>query len=185
MLTSISPLGERARGQRYGLTVAAHLVGGLLGGATTGGLLGGLGLLLGLPAWVALPVLVAAALADLRGVRLGRRQVDEDWLGRYRGWVYGAGYGYQLGLAVVTVVTSAATLAVLALLVLLASPALGAVVGATFGLVRGLPLLALRHADSPAALRAAAGRLDRLGLPASRGTVGALLLGALTIGVAL
>ena len=43
MLTSISPLGERARGQRYGLTVAAHLLGGALGGATTGALLGAAG----------------------------------------------------------------------------------------------------------------------------------------------
>ena len=115
MLTSITPLGERGRGQRYAVTMTAYVVGCLLGGATTGLLLGSLGALL-----PALPVLLlagtvclAAALADLRGVRIGRRQVDEDWLTRYRGWVYGAGFGYQLGLGVVTVVTSAATLAVL------------------------------------------------------------------------
>ena len=182
MLTSISPLGEQARGQRYGLTVAAHLVGGALGGATTGAVLGGLGALLDPPPLLAVPVLLAAAAADLRGVRLGRRQVDEDWLARYRGWVYGGGYGYQLGLGVVTVVTSAATLALLALLVLVASPAAGALLGAVFGLARGLPLLALRDARSPASLRAAAARLEQLARPAARGTVVALLLGALTIG---
>ena len=33
-----------------------------------------------------------------------RRQVDERWLDRYRGWVYGVGYGSQLGLGIVTVV---------------------------------------------------------------------------------
>ncbi|MCU1693270.1 MAG: hypothetical protein JWM64_2361 [Frankiales bacterium] len=149
MLTSISPLGEQARGQRHGLTVAAHLLGGALGGATTGLLLGLVGVLLGLPVRLAAAVLALAALADLRGVRLGRRQVDEDWLTRYRGWVYGGGYGYQLGLGVVTVVTSAATPALLAVLVLLGDVRQAVVVGAVFGLVRGLPLLALRGVRTP------------------------------------
>lgn len=54
-----------------------------------------------------------AALAGLAGLALDlglgalrlpgpARQVDEDWLARYRGWVYGAGFGTQLGLGVVT-----------------------------------------------------------------------------------
>ncbi|MCW2777427.1 MAG: hypothetical protein JWN17_1152 [Frankiales bacterium] len=182
MLTSISPLGEQARGQRYGLTVAAHLLGGALGGATTGVVLGSVGAVLGLPAWLVVPVLAAAAAADLRGVRLGRRQVDEDWLARYRGWVYGGGYGYQLGLGVVTVVTSAATPALLAVLVLSASPLAGLLLGALFGLVRGLPLLALRRATTPQALRTAAARVEQLARPASRATVAALVLGAVTAG---
>ncbi len=165
MLTSISPLGEQARGQRYGLTVAAHLLGGALGGATTGAVLGGVGALLDPPVLLAVPVLLGAAAADARGVRIGRRQVDEDWLGRYRGWVYGGGYGVQLGLGVVTVVTSAATPALLAVLVLLAGPWTGALVGAVFGVTRGLPLLALRRADTPQALRHAAARLERAAGP--------------------
>ena len=36
-----------------------------------------------------------------------RRQVNEDWMARYRGWAYGAGFGLQLGLGVVTIVTTA------------------------------------------------------------------------------
>ena len=44
-----------------------------------------------------------------RAVPGPRRQVDERWLDEYRGWVYGAGYGAQLGLGVTTVVSSAAT----------------------------------------------------------------------------
>jgi hypothetical protein len=177
MLTSISPLGERARGQRYGLTVAAHLLGAALGGATTGAVLGLLGALLGLGGRTALLVAAAvcllAVLADRRPLRVGRRQVDEDWLSRYRGWVYGAGYGFQLGLAVVTVVTSAATPALLALLVLAGWPA-GPVLGAVFGLVRGLPLLALRRVRTPEQLRAAAARTERLARPAGRATTVAL-----------
>ena len=38
-----------------------------------------------------------------------RRQVNERWLDEYRGWVYGLGFGAQLGLGVTTVITSAAT----------------------------------------------------------------------------
>ena len=44
------------------------------------------------------------------GLRLPtvRRQVNEDWLHRYRGGVYGFGFGFQLGLGVATIVTTAA-----------------------------------------------------------------------------
>ena len=38
-----------------------------------------------------------------------RRQVDENWLATYRGWVYGAGFGAQLGVAFATIVTASAT----------------------------------------------------------------------------
>ena len=44
----------------------------------------------------------------MTGRRLpGRRQVNEDWLVAYRSWVYGAGFGLQLGAAVATVVNTA------------------------------------------------------------------------------
>ncbi len=175
MLTSISPLGEQARGQRHGLTVAASLLGGALGGATTGLVLGLLGVLLGLPRWLVVAVLVLAAVADLKGVRVGSRQVDEDWLARYRGWVYGGGYGYQLGLGVVTVVTSAATPALLAVLVLQASVPHAVLTGAVFGVVRGLPLLALRGVRTPEDLRRAAARLASAAPWAARLTPAALL----------
>ncbi len=52
MLTSITPLGERGRGNRCAVTLTAYVLGCLLGGATTGVLLGALGSLL-----PALPVL--------------------------------------------------------------------------------------------------------------------------------
>jgi hypothetical protein len=185
MLTSISPLGERARGQRYGLTVAAHLLGGALGGATTGAVLGLAGSVLGLGGrtslLVAAAVCLLAVLAERRPVHVGRRQVDEDWLSRYRGWVYGGGYGFQLGLGVVTVVTSAATPALLALLVLTGSPGVAALLGAGFGLVRGLPLLALRRVDTPDQLRAAAARAERLARPAGRATTAALAVAGVAL----
>jgi hypothetical protein len=192
MLTSISPLGERARGNRWYVTAAAYVVGSVLGGATIGGLLGLLGGTL-LPEHAPVLLLAAAAcllaaVADLAGLLPhGRRQVDEAWLDRYRGWVYGVGYGYQLGLGIVTIVTSAATYAVLALCALTGSLVGGLAVGAAFGLVRALPLLGLRRATTPAALHQMAARLDQLGAAATRTTAGvlglasaALLLGAAT-----
>lgn len=150
MLTSISPLGERARASRWWLTTTAYVVSSVVGGLALGllaALLGGL-----LPAsWRSSPaayVAVAAALVvgllldlGVAGRRLPtwRRQVDQAWLGRYRGWVVGVGFGAQLGFGLVTIVTSATTYAVVLLCALSGSPAVGLLVGGTFGLVRALP----------------------------------------------
>jgi hypothetical protein len=82
---------------------------------------------------------VALALDTLlRSVPGPRRQVNERWLDEYRGWVYGIGYGSQLGLAVSTVVSSAATYVALVAAALVGSPERGAVVLGCFGVFRGL-----------------------------------------------
>src|SRR6266542_871057 len=95
MLGSINPLGERARGSRWGVTVAALAVGAVAGGGAIGVVLGGAGhVLLGSVSPVARVAALAGALvagAAFDGRRRGlrrpsiRRQVNEDWLGRYRG----------------------------------------------------------------------------------------------------
>ena len=104
MLTSISPLGERTRGNRWWLTVWWLSLGAVLGGAAIGAALGALGqALAGSLGDVARLVLLAGACAlaaawDMSSRRLpGRRQVNEDWLVAYRSWVYGTGFGLQLG----------------------------------------------------------------------------------------
>lgn len=176
MLTSISPLGEQARGNRWAVTAAAYVAGSLLGGASLGALLGFLG-----PRPLPLAAAAAcalAAVADLAGLLpRGHRQVDEDWLTRYRGWVYGLGFGYQLGMGVVTIVTSASTYAALAVALFSGSAWAGAAIGGTFGLVRALPLLTLRRARTPAALRATGRRLDQLAARAG-GATAVLMAGA-------
>src|SRR5690242_20034923 len=114
MLASITPLGERGRHGHWTITVTAFLIGALAAATALGALLGLAGLVLvsGVPAWMRLAVLAAALLvaAVIDGVALTtagggarrfavpgpRRQVDERWLDRYRGWVYGLGYGAQL-----------------------------------------------------------------------------------------
>ncbi|HKO28058.1 MAG TPA: hypothetical protein VJU80_11415 [Solirubrobacteraceae bacterium] len=147
MLASITPLGERGRRSRWGITVNAFLVGATVAGAGAGAVLGALGSTV-LPAHTTLAVLagaiaVAAVLDALpRAVPGQRRQVDERWLDRYRGWVYGAGYGAQLGLGVTTIVSSAATYVALLAAFLTARPGSGALILGCYGAVRGLTPLA-------------------------------------------
>jgi hypothetical protein len=159
MLGSITPLGERGRGQRWGVTVTAHVLGAVLAGAAMGAVLGGLGAVAfgSVPsAWRVLVLVVGVVLAVGLDLAVGprrlpgpRRQVNEDWLHRYRGWVYGAAFGAQLGVGVATFVTTATVYAALVAGLLTASPALGAVVGGAFGLARGASVLASAGVRAP------------------------------------
>jgi len=167
MLASIHPLGERARDRRWSVTVVAYLLASTAAAAMLGGVLGGVGDLLPLdPGSTAVAVVALAALAlafDLRlgGLRLPtvHRQVDKDWLGRYRGWVVGAGFGAQLGLGVVTIVNTAAVYLTLALALLTGSATAGVAVGATFGIVRALVILTVARVQRPDQLRRALRRV--------------------------
>jgi hypothetical protein len=183
MLTTISPLGDRARGTRCPVTVTAYVVGSVLAGGAVGAALGLLGDLLLRPLpLVAAAACLAAALADLLGfLPRGSRQVNEDWLVRYRGWVYGLAFGAQLGVGVVTIVTSAATYAALALCLLSGDAGVGLGIGVAFGLVRALPILLLRKASTPEALRAVGARLERLASAAGRATTAVLAVAALVL----
>ena len=90
-----------------------------------------------------------------------RRQVNEDWLTEYRGWVYGVGFGAQLGLGVVTIVTTASVYLTWAARSLVASPASRArLLGAAFGLARAVPVLAGGRVRTPAAVGARGRALD-------------------------
>ena len=193
MLTSITPLGERGRASRWPVTATAYVVGSIAGGTTIGLLAGLVGELLPLErdgaAVAALVVLAVVAVLGLL-VELGRlpsppgpaRQVDEDWLHRYRGWVYGLGYGAQLGLGVVTIITSTTVHLLLLLAVLTGSPDAGAAVGAVFGVARALPVLGLRHVHTSAQLTAAARRVEALAPVARR--VAATTLAAVAVAAA-
>jgi hypothetical protein len=184
MLASINPLGERGRNQRYAVTVAAYVGASTAAGALLGGALGAAGApLAGRPALVALGALAAAGLAFDTGVVARRvpgprRQVDENWLATYRGWVYGAGFGAQLGVAFATIVTASATWVAFACALLAGSPAAGATVGAVFGLARALPILATARVRDPEVLRALMRRLERLRPRVAGLTVGAQAVAA-------
>ena len=160
MLASIHPLGERARGQRFFVTAAAYATGSVVGSAALGAILGGVGrVLFGADAFMvrALILGVAALLAsvlDWSGTRVPswRRQVNEDWLAQFRGWIYGLGFGLQLGVGVVTIVTTAAVYLTWVAALTTAAPIAGALVGASFGLARAIPLAASASLVSPAAI---------------------------------
>jgi hypothetical protein len=81
-----------------------------------------------------------------------RRQVNERWLDQFRPWVYGAGFGWQIGTGLATYVKTCAVYLMIVLAVLTGNPATALLVGAIFGLVRGLAVFLGRHITSAAAL---------------------------------
>ena len=171
MLSSITPLGERGRGQRWWLTVLAFGVGALAGGALVGLAAGGVGAALravgvqgAAAAWTATALALLAVAVDAPGSPVPlprwRRQVDEDWLTRYRGWVYGLGFGLQLGAGLVTIVVSAVIYLAFALAALTGSVAGAVAVGVAFGATKALVLLAAARVRTPEELLGFHRRLD-------------------------
>jgi hypothetical protein len=199
MLSSITPFAERGRGHRYGATAGWFVAGATLGGATLGGAAafvawavaatgsGGDGVRLGLAATLA----VTAALVD--GGAFGpvlpviRRQVDDRWLTRYRPWVYGLGFGWQIGVGLATYVMTAGVLLVGAFGALSGSPVLALLLGSVFGAGRGSSVLLTRRAQAPDALRDLHRWLDRIGPAVARIVVAleAAAGGALAVGTGL
>ncbi len=190
MLTSISPLGERARHNRWSVTAGAYAAGSVVAAGAVGGVLGGAGSLLPLAgatrAAVVALVAIAALVVDggLLPLPTVRRQVNEDWLNRYRGWVYGAGFGAQLGVGVATIVTSATVYVALAAEAMVGSAVAGAAVGATFGLVRAAPLLAVRRTASYSQLVDQHRHLVALAPAGRRVTLAATVVGAAILSTA-
>ncbi len=197
MLGSITPLGERGRGRSWGRTVTAYLIASASGGATLGALLGSVGHLLaprGLSAltagWILGGLIVAGVLLDLRAFGLElptvHRQVNEEWLHRYRGWVYGVGFGFQLGLGVVTVVTTSAVYLTFLWALVSGSAATGAAIGLGFGALRGAAILVVSGVRRPEQLTRVHDRLARwnpLSKRSSLVALGALGLAALVMGL--
>ena len=195
MLSSISPLGERARASRWWVTTTAYVLGSLVGGLALGGLSGLLGSVVPDPVrsspWalgLAAALLLLGLALDLRlgGLTLPswQRQVDEQWLTRYRGWVYGVGFGAQLGFGLVTIITSSTTYAVVVLAVLSGSPGAGLLLGGVFGLVRALPSVLMAGVRDRAALHRIFGAVEKWANPAEVVARVALAAGAVALGVA-
>jgi hypothetical protein len=174
MLATVTPLAERGRGHRYRSTAAWFIAGGTAGGATLGLVMAALafGVRAADPSPRALAVVACslAAVAAASDTRLGgfhlpfhSRQVNERWLDQFRPWVYGAGFGWQIGAGLVTYIKTAALSLVIGLAALTASPATALAIGALFGLVRGLAVLLGRGIVSPATLAEFHRRFTRAG----------------------
>lgn len=191
MLSSITPFGERARGTRYAWTSAWFFVGAVAGGASLGaiaslltlaislafGLSGVAGASGGLTGVVLAVVCSAAGLlgaaADLGAfgavLPVLRRQVDDGWMARLRPWVYGSGFGWQIGFGMATYVMTAGV-AVTIVFSVAAGLAVNSVLATlavcmTFGAARGATILLTSKADTPERLREVHRRLDRLEEP--------------------
>lgn len=178
MLSSITPMTEAGRGYRFRSTAAWFLAGGMVGGLAIGSLAAvGAALVRVADPSDSVRYGVAALAAVLTaGIDLGafgielpifKRQVNDAWLRRYRSWVYGAGFGVQIGFGLATYIMTAGVFLTIALAVLTGSPAAALGVGATFGLVRGSAVYLGRTGTTPAALGKVHERLDDLA-PVSR-----------------
>lgn len=176
MLAGITALGERSRGRLWPVTFLFFSVFSILGGAVSGAFLGATGSVLavgGVDLRVRLYAAGAAALVGgvldlrLRGLLLPSiaRQVNGGWMTAYRGWVYGAGFGFQLGGGLSTVVIASATYLCLLCAALTGSPLSGAVIMGAYGAVRGLSLLPgafIRRPSQLARLSTALTRSDQV-----------------------
>jgi hypothetical protein len=101
------------------------------------------------------------------GLPIFKRQVNDAWLRTYRSWVYGAGFGWQIGFGFATYIMTAGVILTAGLAVVSGEPVLALAACTTFGLVRGLAVQVGRGATSPDRLTAVHARLDRWA-PSSR-----------------
>lgn len=179
MLSSITPVAEAGRGNRYGTTATWFVVGATAGGATLGLLAAALAALVALGAPAQAVALAAGVVVAVLGAWcdagvLGHqppflhRQVNETWLRGFRGWVYGVGFGWQIGVGLTTYIMTAAVFGTVALAALTAQPLQAFGIGVFFGAARGLAVLLSARATTPARVAALHRRLDRAEVPVRR-----------------
>ncbi|MFG0265699.1 MAG: hypothetical protein ACF8AM_11210 [Rhodopirellula sp. JB055] len=103
------------------------------------------------------------------------RQVNEDWIGAFRGWVYGGAFGAQLGAGAATYVVTWLVWALAVSAVAVGDPLGGAIVGAAFGVGRSVFPLAAGWIDRPSRLTAFNRSMAAVAVPVTRGLSGAAL----------
>jgi hypothetical protein len=194
MLSTLTPLTERGRGHRWGVTVGWFVAGAVLGGLTLGAamaVLAWIASLVSVPATAALGTVAVVALVTSssdagllgRGLPFHTRQVAESWLDNYRQWVYASGFGWQIGVGVATYVMTAALYLFVVAVVVTASPLVAIVAGALFGLVRGLAILLGINATTTDRLLALHVWFESARAPVRRATVLAQCVIAATAGL--
>ena len=94
------------------------------------------------------------------------------WLGKFRSWVYGVGFGWQIGVGFATYIMTAAVYLTVALAALTGRPAVAFAICVGFGLLRGLAILLGATITSPERLIAFHRRFDALAEPVRRSVIG-------------
>ncbi len=188
MLASLTPVAERARGSSWRVTTTAFATGAVTAGAIGGTALAAVGSLLPGSGWrapVLLTVLLVALTVDATPLRrrmpVTKRQVNEDWMAHYRGWVYGFGFGAQLGLGFITLVACAAIYATFAIELLSVSIWTGGAIGAVFGATKAATLLPAKLACDRDSLMALHRRLLALEASARTAVIVAEALSLVTV----
>jgi sulfite exporter TauE/SafE len=190
MLSSIHPLGEKGRNNKWSLTIASFTLGSVAAGSLVGFGLGWVGSFAFQSVSDQVLLIATAATAVFAGaldiVAItppgSERQVNETWIGHYRGWIYGGSFGIELGLGLMTYVVTWGVYATLIAETLTASPLWGALVGAVFGLGRAVAPLLAGRIDRPSRLTSFHQRMARLGAPVRKGAaISTTSLGALVI----
>jgi hypothetical protein len=157
-----------------------------MAGAAMFGAAGAAGELLGvssIPGGGAVLLIGVAALLDGLGIQPygPRRQVDEDWLGRYRDWVTGFGFGAQLGAGVATIIRTWSVWGLIIASAIVGLP-LAVLVGLAFGAGRATLLLLAAQIQSPADLSRSMARFARSETVA-KSLLGVAYAVVLTVGV--
>jgi hypothetical protein len=187
MLSSITPLGQRGTARSWRRTVISFWIGALATGALAYGAVGLLGQLLGIadaPEWIPLAVLAVSALLDASHLSPAgpKRQVNENWLGAYRDWVTGLGYGTQLGTGWLTIVPIWGVWTLVFVSALVPNPT-AFLIGISFAAGRSALLFIARDVDRPERLASMMAGLVRYDRPVMRlvlgGYAAAILLGAI------
>ena len=182
MLSTITPVAEAGRGHRFRSTALWFVLGSVAGGMTLGGLMAGIALVVARAAVAPEAVLgiiaVAALVASASDGRVGgfhlpghERQVNERWLDRYRSWVYGAGFGWQIGVGLATYIMTAGVYLLIVIGGLSANPLTAIGLGALFGLVRGLSVYLAAGLDSTDKLLGFHARFESMREPVRRATI--------------
>jgi hypothetical protein len=183
MLSQLNPLAEGSRGQRFRITATWFVLGALVGAAMLGAAMAGLAaavegadLTLDAALGIAGAVALVGAAVDARLLPWSppfiRRQVNETWLPHYRGWVYGFGFGWQIGTGLTTYVMTAAVFGMIVLGALVASPWTAFGIAMAFGVVRGAAVFITDRCTTFERLAAFHRRFDVVGVVVRRVVIG-------------
>jgi hypothetical protein len=97
--------------------------------------------------------------------------VNEHWLDQYRAWVYGMGFGWQIGNGLSTYIMTAAVYLTIALAALTGEPITAFALAVLFGTVRGMAVFLGARLTSREALVAFHRRFEQLAQPVRHGVI--------------